>query len=99
MEDLQRALFARKPRLAPKSVHHVLADERTCLRWLVRRGEIPAAPDVPQTQIDPHIPIIPTLAEQAALLQEIPWESRGLFLVRGLMGLRAEEARRALLED
>jgi integrase len=99
MEDLQRLLLARRPALSPKSVHHVLADVRTCLRWLVRRGEIPAAPDVPATQIDPHIPEIPSLEEQAALLAAIPREARGLFLARGLMGLRAEEARRALLED
>jgi len=99
MEDLQRALFSREPALNGKSVYHVLADVRTCLRWLVRRGEIPAAPDVPQTQIDLYIPFIPTLAEQAALLEEIPWESRGLFIARGLMGLRAEEAMRAMLED
>lgn len=103
MEALQAHLFAIRRedgrKLAPKSVHHVLADVRTCLRWLSRRRGFPAAPDIPATPVPRHIPTIPTLDEQRALLDAIPLESRGFFLARGLLGVRDEEAARADLAD
>jgi integrase len=103
MEALHAHLFAieRKDgrKLSPKSVHHVLADVRTCLKWLSRRRGFPTAPDVPRTPVPRHIPQIPTLDEQRALLDAIPLESRGLFLARGLLGVRDEEAARADLSD
>ncbi len=46
-----------------------------------------------------YIPNIPTAAQQDAMLSAIPEKRRGFFLVRGYMGLRDEEAARALVED
>ncbi len=98
METLQTHLLD-TCELSPKSTRHVLSDVRTCLRWLARRKGFPAAPDIPPTVVPRHIPKIPTVAEQRALLDAIPWGDRGYFLARGLLGVRDEEAARANLED
>jgi integrase len=97
LEELKNSLFARG--LAPKSVKHCLNDFRTCLRWLSRRQEISGVPDFPTVVIPEYIPNIPTAAQQDAMLSAIPEKRRGFFLVRGYMGLRDEEAARALVED
>ncbi len=98
MEDLQHYLFS-IPTIREKSVHHVLADVRTCLRWLERSKIIPHAPEIPHTSVPDHTPSIPTLEEQARRLAAIPEDARGFWLVRGLMGLRNAEAQRASTGD
>jgi len=97
LEELKNSLVAR--RLAPKSVKHCLNDFRTCLRWLSRRREISGVPDFPTVVIPDYVPHIPTAAQQDAMLSAIPEKRRGFFLARGYMGLRDEEAARALVED
>lgn len=97
LEELQAALFRRK--LAPKSVHHVLADVRTFLRWAARRGWIQAVPEIPATLLEEYAPTIPSQAEQQQRIDAIPAEERGYFLARGLLGVRHQEAVRAELVD
>lgn len=97
LEALQADLFARK--LASKTVHHVLADVRTFLRWCARRKWIHAVPEIPVTLLDEYVPTIPSRDEQRARLDGIPEADRGYFLARGLLGIRNEEAVRANLED
>jgi integrase len=98
METLQQHLLLTQG-LAPKSALHVLTDVRTCLRWVARRRGMPQAPELPHTRIPEYIPDIPSIEQQRALLDAIPWESRGYFLIRGLLGVRDAEAARANLED
>lgn len=99
LEDWIGWLFARRPALAPKSIANVVHDVGTCLRWLVRRGDLAAAPELPPIRVPDHAPRIPTAETQARILEAIPWRERGLFLARGLMGLRPSEARRARVAD
>ena len=96
MEALQAHLFERG--LAPKTVKQVLTSVRTCLRRLARRRGFPPAPDIPETRQQTHIPVIPSIKEQHALLEAIPWRVRGYFLARGTLGVRDEEAARANLD-
>ncbi len=98
MEALQQHLLGAQG-LSPKSTRHVLSDVKTCLRWVARRRGFPPAPDVPSTHVPRHIPTIPSIEEQRALLDVIPWDRRGYFLARGLLGVRDEEAARANAED
>lgn len=97
LEALQADLFGRG--LAPKTVHHVLADVRTFLRWCARRRWIASVPEVPATLVPEHVPTIPSRDEQRARLAGIPDGSRGYFLARGLLGIRNQEAIRANLAD
>lgn len=97
METLQAHLFERG--LSPKTVKQVLTSVRTCLRRLARRRGFPPAPDIPETRQTLHVPVIPSIKEQRALLEAIPWNVRGYFLARGTLGVRDEEAARANLED
>ncbi len=60
---------------------------------------MPAAPDIPPVKVPQHTPTIPSIDEQQKLLAAIPWEIRGYWLARGLLGVRDEEAARALLSD
>ncbi len=98
METLQQHLLGDQ-KLGPKSTWHVLSDVRTCLRWVARRKGFPPAPEIPVTAVPRHIPTIPSIEEQRAMLDAIPWRVRGYFLARGLLGVRDEEAARADLED
>lgn len=97
LEALQADLFRRK--LAPKTVHHVLADVRTFLRWCARRKWITSVPEIPTTLVPEHRPTIPSKAEQRQRLEAIPENARGYFLARGLLGIRNQEAIRAELVD
>ena len=98
LEDWVAALFARTE-LGANSVRHVATDVRTFLRWLARREEIRAAPEVPLVSYDEYVPNVPTAAVQERVISAIPERKRGLFLARGFMGLRPSEARRANLSD
>jgi len=97
LEDWRDALFAKG--LAPKTVHHLIADVGTCLRWLHKRGELAVVPPLPEVMVPEYAPKIPTPAAQDALLDAIPLQKRGAFLARGYMGLRPSEAARANVED
>ncbi|MHC4507261.1 MAG: tyrosine-type recombinase/integrase [Planctomycetota bacterium] len=98
LEDWRDWLFETQG-LSPGSIHHILADVGTCLRWLARRGEIDGPPELPAVQVPEYAPRIPAPAAQERLLAAIPWEKRGLFLARGYMGLRPSEAIRANASD
>jgi integrase/recombinase XerD len=98
LEDLRNWLSSEK-HLSPKSVRHVIADLGTFFNWLKRRGEIDRAPELPVLSVPDHAPRIPSPAQLRAILAEIPLPDRGLFLARGLMGLRPLEARKSQLGD
>ena len=98
LEDLVAHLFATSG-LSAGSIRHIIADVRTFLRWLARRGEIKAAPEVPTVRVPEYVPDVPTAAVQERVLGAISWRLRGLFMARGLIGLRPSEARSADLRD
>lgn len=98
LEDWQGWLFTARG-LGPRSVHHLVADVGTCLRWCLRRGDLVSVPELPTTPIPDHEPSIPTPEQQDRLLAAIPWEVAGYFLARGFMGIRDEEAARANVGD
>lgn len=98
LEDWVQALFARTA-LGANSIHHIVADVRTFLRWLARRGEIRSAPEMPTVRIPEYVPNVPTAAVQERVLEAVSMRKRGIFLARGLLGLRPSEARNANLAD
>jgi integrase len=98
LEDWRDWLFDKK-KLSPGSVHHLLADVGTCLRWLRKRKDLAVEPELPEVQVPEYAPKIPTPEAQDRLLAAIPWDKRGAFLARGYMGLRPSEAARANVED
>jgi integrase len=98
LEDWRDWLFDEK-QLSPGSIHHLVADVGTCLRWLRKRGDLDGVPELPEVQVGEYAPRIPTPEAQDRLLAEIPWRKRGAFLARGYMGLRPSEAIRANVDD
>ena len=98
LEDWTRALFDRT-QLGENSVHHIVCDVRTFLRWCARRGVIRSAPDVPVVRVPEYVPDVPGAAVQERVLEAIPWSLRGVFMARGFLGLRPSEARNANLAD
>ena len=98
LEDWVAGLF-KTTKLSANSIHHIVCDVRTFLRWLARRGEIRSAPEVPTVRVPEYVPDVPNVDVQERVLSVIPWPSRGVFMARGLMGLRPSEARNADLAD
>ena len=100
LEDWVQRMFDRQPPLAPKTIKNALADIGTCLRWLDKRGELPAGtPELPHVHVPDHQPTIPSPAQLAQILEQIPLLDRGQFLARSSMGLRPREAREAMARD
>lgn len=97
LEELQLALL--EEGRAAKTVHHVLADVRTFLRFCADRGWVDRVPRIPTTQLEEYEPTIPSREEQQARLEGIPEAARGYFLARGLLGIRHQEALRAEVSD
>ncbi len=97
LEGLQLDLFARGYK--PKTVHHVMADVRTFLRYAARRRWIQSVPELPVTMLDEYEPTIPSVAEQRRRIAEIPEDARGYFIARGLLGIRHQEALRLEIGD
>jgi integrase len=93
-----RVLFERT-QLGANSIHHIVTDVRTFLRWAARHGVIPAAPEVPVVTFDEHVANPATAAVQERVFDKIPWRLRGAFMAQGFMGLRPSEARNANLAD
>jgi integrase len=98
LDDWVQSLFART-KLSANSIHHIVTDVRTFLRWLARRGEIRSAPEVPTVRVPEYVPDVPIASVQERVLEAIPWHKRGVFMARGLIGLRPSEARNADLAD
>ncbi len=98
LEEYQGWLFEARS-LSPRSVHHLVADVGTSLRWMLRRGDLSAVPELPTTHLPDYSPTIPTPDQQERLLAAIPWPVAGFFLARGYMGIRDEEAARANIGD
>jgi len=93
-----RALFERTE-LGANSIHHIVTDFRTFLRWLARRSVIRSAPEVPVIRVPEYVPNVPGAAVQERVLEAIQWRLRGVFMGRGLLGMRPGEARNANLDD
>jgi len=98
LEDWAKSLKNRTG-LGLNSVHHIVCDVRTFLRWLVRRKVIRAAPEVPVVRVPEYVPDVPAAAVQERVLAAVPWRLRGVFMSRGLLGLRPAEARSVNLGD
>jgi len=98
LEDWRDWLFD-ETGLAPGTIHHVIADVGTCLRWLKERHQIREVPKLPPVSIPENPKHVPAEKVQAAILAEIPLELRGQFLVRGFNGLRPSEAWRTSRAD
>ncbi|MGH0031688.1 MAG: tyrosine-type recombinase/integrase [Myxococcota bacterium] len=97
--DLEALRDTLLERLSPKSVHHVLADIRTCLRWLEDGQEIQGVPRMPSVRVPEHAPTIPGPGDVQRLLDAIPWRLRGQWLARSQLGLRPSEAQRLNVAD
>ena len=72
----------------------LLENFRRMLRWLHKRGDLDATPDFPKIPYDQKAPEVLLPREQAAVLAEIAWEKRGLFLAMAHT-IRPGEARAA----
>ena len=87
-------------RVGPSTAQHVLNAVHACLQHTYKhRPGMPPPPSTPTVRVPRHTPTIPSLADQRRLFDAIPWEIRGYWLARGLLGVRDEEAARALLSD
>jgi len=91
LEDWAAWLGARG--LSPKTQSNALGAFRSFVGWLRRRGEIRAIPEFPWPKVPEHLPRVLTLAEQDAILRQIPEPERGIFLALCDLGLRPGEAR------
>ena len=96
MDALKLHLLAR---VRPRTTQLALSAVHACLAHLAKRKGMPAPPVMPTVKVPRYTPMIPSLVEQHRLFDAIPWEIRGYWLARGLLGVRDEEAARALLSD
>ncbi len=82
-----------------KTRRNVLGAFRSFLGWLRKRKAIQSVPEFPAPRVPEHQPKIITLAEQEAVLAEIPEDERGPYLVAVFMGLRPGEIRALTFGD
>lgn len=85
--------------LAPKTIQHVLNEFRGFLRFMRRVGAIQEVPEFPSVRVPRQRRKVPDRASLAKILAAIPDELRGLFLARGLAGMRPNEARQVEVRD
>ncbi len=85
--------------LSPKGAKNVSDTFKTLIRWLHRRGEVEAVSPFPAIPVPEHAPKVISQEQQAAVLAQIPWERRGLFLAAASEALRMGELRALDLAD
>jgi integrase len=66
--------------LSPTTRRKALGAFHSFVAWLYRRGDLPTVPPFPTVKPVPYEPPIISAATQDAILGEIPWERRGVFL-------------------
>ena len=93
LEDWLAWLAETKPGLSAKTRKHALTALMGCLRWLVKRGDLAAAPDPPEIRVNEHAPAILDDDDRSAILEAIDPAARGGFLAMAYMGLRPSEMR------
>jgi integrase len=84
--------------LSAKTRSNVLGAFRVFLRWLEMRGDLKTVPRFPSIPRSEYAPTIITRETQDAILEAIPWETRGAFLAMAHT-LRPGEARAVELRD
>jgi site-specific recombinase XerD len=85
--------------LASKTIRNVLATMRAFLRWHRMRDKAFVIPQFPTVKRDKQKkPVTMTLPDQAAVLDAIPDEDRGIFLAYAHLTLRQGEGRACLVE-
>jgi len=97
VEDWQLWLARRD--IAAKTQKNVSDAFRAFLRWLKRRGEVAEVPDFPTVQVPEYAPATVDLGTQWRVIEAIPWDRRGAFLVAATEALRIGEIRALNLDD
>lgn len=88
-------LGAHFPHLRPKTVKNILGDFRVFIGHLYTMGAIQALPaKYPVVKLPEPARVVPDPVSLTRILSEIPEGIRGLWIARGLAGLRPSEARR-----
>lgn len=84
---------------SPSTVHHIVGAFSSFMTWLKRREVIDSKPEMPEVEVNEHLPTIIPPEIQAAILQKIPMAERGPFLVMAHMGPRPSEVRALDVSD
>jgi hypothetical protein len=81
--------------ISHKTQRDTLVWFRSFHRWLLRRGELDGQERVywPTIEVAEHAPRTASLEEQGRVIEAIPWERRGAFLVAATESLRLSEVR------
>jgi hypothetical protein len=85
--------------ISPKTQKNVSDAFRAFLRWLRRRGTVMAVPEFPSIDVPEYAPETVDMEQQTAILEAIPWERRGAFLVAASEAVRVGEVRAFNLDD
>lgn len=90
--------FLEDQELAPSSVKLRLDQFRAFLAWCVGEEILTTIPPMPEVQVVRKRPKLLTPSEQRRVLEQIPWDRRGIFMVLCL-GVRPDSARAIRIED
>jgi integrase len=85
--------------ISAKTQKNVSNTFKTVLKWLHRRSAIEEVPEFPAIKTEEHAPRIISIDQQRLVLESIPWERRGAFLVAATEALRMSEIRALDLDD
>jgi len=87
--------------LKAKSIANVCGAFKAMLAWMVERGDLEEqeVPRFPKITVPEYAPRIISMEELELILDQIPWERRGVFLVCAYEGVRISEARAFGLDD
>ena len=83
----------------PRYVRHILVDFGAFLRFEHSIGSLEKVPTVPRVEVPHKEKRVPRVDDLRRVLDAIPEPERGLWLARGLAGLRPSEARRLDVSD
>lgn len=85
--------------LGDASIRHLIRDFRAFCGHMRRVGALKEMPEFPTVRVRKKERSVPDRESLAKILEQIPEESRGLFLARSYAGLRPEEARMLDVRD
>lgn len=92
LEDFEQELRLRHPNAT--TVLHILSALRTCLRWVAKRSAgTYVAPEFPELERASYTAPVLEPGQQAAILEKIDVESRGIFLALADLMIRPGEGR------